>query len=146
MNDCVFCNVIRDPAAETNALVFKNDRYGIMMDKYPIERGHLMVFPIEHNPDVFLLEHSLLSEMILVAAEIAIAMKGIYQTQRIALFTAGQEIKDHGHIHVMPLRNGLKITFSRLKDLQRDPVPVSDLLSEGNRILDQTSLRGVTFT
>jgi diadenosine tetraphosphate (Ap4A) HIT family hydrolase len=110
------------------------------MDEYPIRPGHLLVFPIEHIPDVLELAPERLTALMVLARRLSAALKCTYQVERIALFTAGKAIGEHGHLHLLPLADGLKKTFAGLSERERPCVDRATLMSEGMRILSSAKL------
>ena len=130
---CIFCDAVSNSLAYP--LIYSDRDFGILMDKYPIVRGHVLIFPVSHVPDVLELPTNSLAAIFEMAASVAQALKECYSVKRVGLFTAGKEVSDHGHIHLLPLNEGLKKTFAGLSERERSPMERDILLLEGNRIL-----------
>jgi histidine triad (HIT) family protein len=138
MPSCVFCDAIIN--TDGDALVYQDGVFGILMDQYPITTGHLLLFPIEHVSDVLELPLDRLTEVLGLAARLSRALKRTYKVERVGLFTAGKANPEHGHIHLLPLAEGLKKTFQGLSERDRPKVDRLTLIGEGRKILTNASL------
>lgn len=133
--ECFFCASLRHPNEHT--LVHKSDGFGVLMDLYPINKGHLLVFPTAHIPDIFIADARLYSAMLAFSQRLACAMRRIYCVEKVAMFTSGKATSDHAHIHVLPLRYGLKKTFENLSSMSRAPARQQELRQEGVSIIEE---------
>jgi histidine triad (HIT) family protein len=133
--DCFFCKCLSRPA--DYPVIFTSKYFALVMDEFPIGEGHVILYPRLHVPDIFLLEDIVLLELLRYSKQLVAALRRRYEVDKIAVFTAGQEIKEHAHIHFLPLHNGLKLTFSGLSTQPRTRKPVSELRAEGYSILEE---------
>ena len=131
--ECIFCRALEDPTSD--ALFYEDDRFAFMMDAFPITLGHMMIFPKAHVPDPFDLPEAEFQLLLLHAKAFGQALKAQYGTEKIGLFTAGKERPDHAHIHLLPLRQGLRAHFAELSRVERKRVERDELLAEGRAIL-----------
>ncbi len=44
--ECVFCRIVRGEAP--SYIVYRDDTVVVFLDIYPVEKGHILVTPIEH--------------------------------------------------------------------------------------------------
>ena len=135
---CLFCEAIANP--DIHPLVWRDRHFAILMDKYPIVPGHLLVFPVDHLPDVLELSPERMTALMVLAGKLSVALKRTYEVEKVGLFTAGKAIGEHGHIHLLSLAEGLKKTFAGLSVRERPPVDYGALVSEGMRILSNARL------
>jgi ATP adenylyltransferase len=62
MKECLFCNIYE----QKSDVLFENDRFFVIMDKFPVNPGHMLIIPIKHiesiddlsDNDFFLLKKS----------------------------------------------------------------------------------------
>ena len=100
--DCLFCKIVAgDLSAE---MVYRGDRVIAFRDIKPAAPTHILIVPVDHHPDVVRLaaaDEPLLTELVMVAGEIAKAEAGgefrmIFNTGA----AAGQTVF-HVHAHVL---------------------------------------------
>lgn len=94
------------------------------MDMYPLANGHCLVFPRIHTPSVFTLPAQAYSDTMEVVFAVGHAMSKVFPDKLVAMFTAGKEIDEHAHVHVLAITHGLKATFA---DLSTKPRIVSGI-------------------
>ncbi|MCK4823658.1 HIT family protein [bacterium] len=103
MHDCPFCNIDREILAGSDLCL-------AIYDKYPVNKGHVLVVSRRHVEDYFSLEQDEVEEIWKLVEEV----KGLIQLEfQPAGFNigfnvgpvAGQTI-DHVHIHVIPRYEG----------------------------------------
>lgn len=51
-DECLFCEMF----SEGSRVVFTTSDYFVIFDGYPVNKGHVLIIPKEHRPDVFSLE------------------------------------------------------------------------------------------
>lgn len=97
---CPFCN----PAADE--IVLQNDLCYARWDKFPVNRGHMLVIPFRHTPDFFSLtpeERSAVVDLVVTCRQLVDAKFSPdgYNIGFNAGEMAGQTIF-HCHCHVIP--------------------------------------------
>ena len=103
--NCVFCEIVRGTAEAS--VVFEDDNVVAFLDINPVTDGHLLVVAREHAVTLDELEASTLVRMVLVARDLAHALRrsGI-RCEGINLFYADGEAAFqtvfHSHLHVIP--------------------------------------------
>jgi len=135
---CFFCDAIANK--DQYALIYNDSEFGILMDQYPIKTGHLLLFPLEHIPDIMELSLSRLARLMELAVKLSYALKRTYCVEKIGLFTAGQATTEHGHMHLLPLSEGLKKTFEGLSIRERPLIDRITLMNEGQQILSNSTI------
>lgn len=108
-NECIFCKII---ANEFNAVkVYEDNFLTVIMDVFPESRGHMLIIPKQHQPNLYTVEDDLLAKIIATSKKIAeAALKALNADGiRIAQFNgeaAGQTVF-HYHMHVIPAYDGV---------------------------------------
>ncbi len=116
MDECVFCDIIAGKAEAT--IVFRDEQCIALMDRRPINAGHVLIVPIRHSDGLTDLDPQVGKAMFAMAQRVAEAVhrSGI-RSEGITLLmddgdAAGQEVF-HVHLHVIPRfeEDGFGFTF-----------------------------------
>ena len=94
--------------------VAENDRFLAFLDINPIAKGHTLVIPKQEIDYIFHVPDQLLSEMIIFAKQVALAMEAVIPCKRIGIAVIGLEVP-HAHIHLVPLQTIYDIDFKKPK-------------------------------
>ncbi|HEY6739801.1 MAG TPA: HIT family protein [Actinopolymorphaceae bacterium] len=102
--DCVFCRIIAGELPGT--FVARTDRAVAFMDIAPATRGHVLVVPVRHAPDLMAAEPDDVTAVALLAQDIARRATKRLGADGVNLFqssgaAAWQEVF-HLHVHVVP--------------------------------------------
>ena len=120
---CVFCAIA---AGEAPAIrIHEDDSYLAILDIRPFTRGHTLVIPKNHTVDLDDTPPETLAGMIALGQRIAQAAK----TTELADATnigindgrAAFQTVFHIHLHVLPRRNGDKLSVAKGMLVRRDP-------------------------
>jgi diadenosine tetraphosphate (Ap4A) HIT family hydrolase len=120
---CVFCAIV---AGEGPAIrIYEDEDYLAILDIRPFTRGHTLVLPKRHTEDLVDTPPETLAEMITIGQRIARAAR----TTELADATnigindgrAAFQTVSHIHLHVLPRRNGDKLSVAKGLVLRRDP-------------------------
>ena len=82
--------------------VAEDDRFIAFLDVRPLKPGHTLVVPKKEIDYIFDLDEETLSDMMVFARKIALAMKEVIDCRRIGVAVLGLEVP-HAHIHLIPL-------------------------------------------
>jgi histidine triad (HIT) family protein len=121
---CVFCEIVAGNAPAVR--VYEDDDYLGFLDIRPFTRGHTLVIPKQHSVDLTDTPAPLLAGLLTVGQRIAQATRasGLGATgNNIAIndgMSAFQSVF-HIHLHVVPRRDGDKLSFAKGMLLRRDP-------------------------
>ncbi len=123
----LFTKIIRGEIPSVK--VAENETCLAFMDINPLKVGHLLVVPKVEVDEFYELEDRDLTNLVLFAKRISLAMKKTFDT-RIGMWMEGLEVP-HAHIHLMPIESGRDFIFNypRLK-LSQD-----ELREIANRII-----------
>jgi diadenosine tetraphosphate (Ap4A) HIT family hydrolase len=120
---CVFCAVI---AGEAPAIrIYEDDDYLAILDTRPFTRGHTLVLPKRHTVDLTDTPPETLAGMIAVGQRIARAARAteLADATNVGINDghAAFQTVFHIHLHVLPRRNGDKLSVAKGMVLRRDP-------------------------
>jgi histidine triad (HIT) family protein len=106
-NSCIFCDIITKKLPHVD--VYEDDNFVVLMDKYPISRGHTLIIPKTHYDNLLLMPHNevgrLYSLVPIIAGAIVTAVKadGFNVGQNNG--KAANQIVPHVHVHIIPRFN-----------------------------------------
>ncbi|MCV7091958.1 HIT family protein [Mycobacterium interjectum] len=120
---CVFCAVV---AGEAPALkIHEDDDYLAILDIRPFTRGHTLVIPKRHTVDLTDTPPQTLAGMVGIGQRIARAARAteLADATNIAINDgrAAFQTVFHIHLHVLPRRNGDKLSVAKGMLVRRDP-------------------------
>ena len=104
MTGCVFCNIVK--GAEKAFKIFEDDVVLVILDKYPLTRGHSLVITKKHYDNFLMLDRETASHVVEVARAVAKSSLETLNAVGVNILTnigrgAGQIIF-HAHVHVIP--------------------------------------------
>jgi histidine triad (HIT) family protein len=120
---CVFCAIV---AGEAPALkICEDDDYLAILDIRPFTRGHTLVIPKRHTVDLTDTPPETLADMVTIGQRIARAARAteLADATNIAINDGRPAFQTvlHVHLHVLPRRNGDKLSVAKGMLLRRDP-------------------------
>lgn len=105
--DCVFCTIISKKSQAAH--IFENNEFIAFMDKFPINRGHVLVLPKEHYQTIFDMPVGHTGKLFSLSSHLA---KAVMKAVDADGFTLGQnngeaanQIVPHVHVHIVPRFN-----------------------------------------
>jgi diadenosine tetraphosphate (Ap4A) HIT family hydrolase len=121
---CVFCEIVAEAAPAVR--VYEDDDVLGILDIRPFSRGHTLVIPKQHSVDLTDTPVSTLAAMMAVGKRIAGATRvsGLAATGNNVAINDGKSAMQsvfHIHLHVIPRRDGDKVSFVKGMLLRRDP-------------------------
>ncbi|WNG86211.1 HIT family protein [Mycobacterium sp. ITM-2016-00317] len=121
---CVFCAIVagRAPAIR----IHEDDDYLAILDIRPFTRGHTLVIPKAHTVDLTDTPPQTLAGMAALGQRIAKAARssGLHADGNNIAVNDGKAAFQsvfHVHLHVVPRRDGDKLSFAKGMLLRRDP-------------------------
>ncbi len=120
---CVFCAIV---AGEAPAIrIYEDDGYLALLDVRPFTRGHTLVVPKRHTVDLTDTPPQTLADMVTIGQRIAKAARAteLADATNIAINDGRPAFQSvlHIHLHVLPRRNGDKLSVAKGMLLRRDP-------------------------
>lgn len=121
---CVFCEIVAGTAPAIR--VYEDDDYLGFLDIRPFTRGHTLVIPKAHSVDLTDTPAPVLAGMLTVGQRIAQATRasGLAATGNNVAINDGRSAFQtvfHIHLHVVPRRDGDKLSFAKGMLVRRDP-------------------------
>lgn len=95
-------------------IVAENDRFIAFLDVMPLVAGHTLVVPKKETDYIFDLDDATLSDMMVFAKQVAIAVKKAVPCKRIGIAVIGLEVP-HTHVHLVPMNHVGDINFTQPK-------------------------------
>ena len=121
---CVFCAIV---AGEAPAIrIHEDDEYLAILDIRPFTRGHTLVIPKRHTVDLTDTPPEIVAGMATLGQRIAKAARnsGLHADGNNIAINDGKPAFQsvfHIHLHVVPRREGDKLSFAKGLVLRRDP-------------------------
>jgi len=120
---CVFCEIVAETAPAVR--VYEDDDVLGILDIRPFTRGHTLVIPKQHTVDLTDTPVSTLATMMAVGKRIAQAtrLSGLAATGNNVAINDGRSAMQsvfHIHLHVIPRRDGDRVSFVKGMLLRRD--------------------------
>lgn len=120
-SDCVFCKILAGELAVST--IYEDDKIIVIVDLYPVNKGHLLIIPKVHAPEMKDVDTATLQHMMAVAQQMNAALRASkYPCEGVNLFLADgaaamQEVF-HCHLHVFPRYKGDGFGFKYKKSRQ----------------------------
>jgi histidine triad (HIT) family protein len=120
---CVFCAIV---AGDGPAIrIYEDEDYMAILDIRPFTRGHTLVIPKRHTVDLTDTPPETLADMIGIGQRIARAARAteLADATNIGINDGRAAFQSvfHIHLHVLPRRNGDKLSVAKGMVLRRDP-------------------------
>jgi histidine triad (HIT) family protein len=121
---CVFCDIVAGNAPAIR--IHEDDGYLAILDIRPFTRGHTLVLPKRHTADLTDTPSETLADMVAIGQRIARAAREseLHADGNNVVVNDGRaafQSVPHVHLHVLPRRNGDKLSFAKGMVLRRDP-------------------------
>lgn len=110
--ETIFTKIIKGEI--TSYKIAENDKFFAFLDISPLAKGHTLVVPKIQNDYIFDLDDTTLTQLMLFAKKIAIAIQKNVDCLRIGVAVIGLEVP-HTHIHLVPLKHLGDLNFSNPK-------------------------------
>lgn len=101
---CIFCSIIN--GKNEGIIVYDNNYFLVLMDKYPISRGHTLVIPKTHYDNLLYMPQNEVGKLYSLVSIIA---KAVVSAVSADGFNIGQnngksanQIIPHVHVHIIP--------------------------------------------
>ena len=121
---CVFCAIVDGEAPAIR--IYEDDDYLAILDIRPFTRGHTLVMPKQHTVDITDTPPQTLAAMTAIGQRIGRAARASElqaDGNNIAINDgrAAFQSVPHIHLHVVPRRDGDKLSFAKGMLIRRDP-------------------------
>jgi diadenosine tetraphosphate (Ap4A) HIT family hydrolase len=120
---CVFCAIAAGEGPANK--IYEDDDYLAILDIRPFTRGHTLVIPKQHTVDLTDTPPETLADMVAIGQRIARAARSteLADATNIGINDGSAAFQSvfHIHLHVLPRRNGDKLSVAKGLLLRRDP-------------------------
>jgi histidine triad (HIT) family protein len=120
---CVFCAIVAGDAPAIR--IYEDDEYLAILDIRPFTRGHTLVIPKRHTVDLTDTPPETVAQMVTIGQRIARAARAteLADATNIGINDGHAAFQSvfHIHLHVLPRRNGDKLSVAKGMVLRRDP-------------------------
>ncbi|PIE53047.1 HIT family hydrolase [Candidatus Fermentibacteria bacterium] len=110
---CVFCSIASDDSRNDrkNLVLFRGEKFFVVLNRYPYINGHLMIVPCRHISDMGSLDNDEMSEMMALVKKAENALRKGMKCQGMnggwnMGSAGGAGIPGHLHIHMLPRWGG----------------------------------------
>lgn len=105
--------------------IAEDDRFFAFLDINPMSKGHTLVVPKTEEDYIFNLDDQTLSDMMLFAKKIALALDKSVPCARVGVAVIGLEVP-HAHIHLIPIQTESDMNFKNPK-LKLTPAEMNEI-------------------
>jgi len=114
---CIFCDIIdnKKPAFK----VWENNDFLAFLDVKPINLGHILLIPKNHQEEIFNLEDNLYNKLFETIKKLSKPLKKITKAKRIGIAIEGLGVP-HAHIHLVPIYHGNELNPERAKKVSEN--------------------------
>lgn len=111
-NNCVFCKIVKGeiPAVK----IWEDKNHIALLDVNPINPGHVLLIPRNHEDYIFDLNDKDYNELMLKAKHVSKSMKERLNPKRIGMVVEGFGVP-HVHVHLVPVNKGNELNPERAK-------------------------------
>lgn len=99
--------------------IAENEKFFAFLDIFPLREGHTLVIPKVETDNLFDLDASYLSEILLFARPIAKAIEKAFPCNRCGISVIGLEVP-HAHVHLVPVNSSNDLNFTQPKNKADD--------------------------
>ena len=99
--------------------IAENDKFFAFLDIFPLREGHVLVVPKIETDKLFDLPEDYLSEMLVFAKPIALAIEKSFDCNRCGISVLGLEVP-HAHLHLIPINSANDLNFTQSKPKASD--------------------------
>lgn len=92
--------------------IAEDDKHFAFLDINPLKSGHTLVIPKREEDYIFKLEDSEISDLMVFAKKVALAIEKVVYCERIGVSVVGLEVP-HTHIHLIPINSVTDMTFGK---------------------------------
>lgn len=129
--DCIFCKIVAGRLPAT--ILDEDERTVSFMDINPATRGHLLVVPRRHVPDLLSIDRDELAAVTATAQRMALLLKQRLGADGVNVInscgSAAWQTVFHFHLHVIPRYEGDPLTLPWLP-APGDPAAISSAAAE----------------
>lgn len=96
--DCSFCKIIKNE--EFSYKLFESEKIVAILDKYPINTGHILILPKVHTDALVDISNDIIIEMMNLSKKIIRVSVENFKIDGYTIMQNGGEFCDFGHFHL----------------------------------------------
>lgn len=96
--------------------IWENDQLLLLLDRKPINRGHVILIPKMHVENIFDMPEPAYGALFLAAKDVAPILQKLTQAKRVGLAIEGFGVP-HIHVHLVPVNKGNQLNPLRAKEV-----------------------------
>ncbi|OON96439.1 MAG: histidine triad (HIT) protein [Epulopiscium sp. Nele67-Bin005] len=134
---CIFCKILNKEIPSTQ--VYEDDLFVVIMDIFPISRGHMLIVPKEHCENIFDLPEHIAKNIYPLAKKLSICVSKALGTDGINILQnngeiAGQEVF-HFHLHIIPRYKDEDIQISKPTRLKLEASEIEEIAQKIKNVI-----------
>jgi histidine triad (HIT) family protein len=94
--------------------IAESEKFYAFLDIFPLQKGHTLIVPKIEVDKIFEVPDAYLSELLIFAKPIAVAIEKSFPCNRVGMVTVGLEVP-HAHLHLIPINKAADMEFSQPK-------------------------------
>lgn len=94
--------------------IAESEKFYAFLDIFPLQKGHTLIVPKIEVDKIFDVPDTYLSELLVFAKPIAVAIEKSFACNRVGMVTVGLEVP-HAHLHLIPINVAADMEFSAPK-------------------------------
>jgi len=105
---CVFCHIVKTLDDDENlGVLYRDEKFFIVMNRYPYTPGHFMIIPNHHTPNLEDLDGEVFAKMSNFAQKGVKLLKDVIDARGVNIgmnlgVAGGAGIAEHIHMHLVP--------------------------------------------
>ena len=130
--ECLFCKIAKGEIP--SATIFENSEFKVILDKFPANKGHILIIPKEHMENIYEMDSELGGKLFSLAINIAKILKKELNIEGLNILQnngkiAGQSVF-HLHLHLIPRYQDdeVNITWKPLKPTNEELTDLANKL------------------
>ena len=126
--DCIFCKIANGEIPSST--IYEDEDFRVILDLNPASKGHALILPKEHYPNLYELPDAMAEKVILLAKKMMVKMTEVLKCDGFNVVqnngaSAGQTVF-HFHMHLIPRYEndhaGFGWNVGKLSDVDREDI------------------------
>jgi histidine triad (HIT) family protein len=101
---CLFCSIVNNKI--TAVIIYEDENFMALMDKYPINHGHSLVIPRSHHESLLSMTPSEVGKLYSIVSTVSKAVISVVHADGFSIGQnngrAANQIIPHVHVHIIP--------------------------------------------
>lgn len=97
-------------------VIAEDENFFAILDKFPLQPGHILVIPKKEYATILDLPSELYEQLFVFARPLAEKLQSVTGVERVGFLIEGFGIRDHMHLHLVPLTGSGQMDLSAGKE------------------------------